>query len=529
MLLTLSILLAIRADVSAAPDQSPAPTISWQATGLGGGVDGYPADPQIAVSTSHVVVTTRAYVGYYDKAGKELQALSTKSFFSGLLPSSFNFFDTRAIFDSIRKRFIVGALTYNTTSCLQSCAGDVQSYIAIGVSKTEDPTKGWWLYYLNAVNTGRATYQSGDQSDYPSLGVDKDAIYITNKVCNGGAPLGGTGCTFRYWHVYWANATQMSIGAPGSSLIGGDYLYFPPANAPGLVQPVVYSRGLIPGDPPRAYFVSQLSATQIRIWGLTNPLTNPQMTSQDINVGEFTTPVDARQLGSNLPIRMTNLGNQPLKAVYRNGFLWIVFTDASTWGQTDGPFTSVRLVKLGVTQFPNIDTSTDPGFRDLTFEGRNPDDPQSFYYGYGWPAVEVNLVGEAVVVYSRSGSHIWPEVRYSVLYPLEADMRSSRLLKLGESNYTAFCDTACWMSGDTGGASADPDGVSVWIAHAYAKSNNFQIWVGKVFGAASVSVESSGLLLASAVAAIIIYSIASRRERGSPRLRSLPSRKRMTA
>ncbi len=521
----------IPADVRAAPLQSPAPTVNWQATGVGYGVDGYPADPQIAVSTSHVVVTTRAYIGYYDKdkVGTQLKTLPTGSFFAGLnLPQSFYFFDTRAIFDSIRKRFIVGALTFNASACQPTCSGDVSSYLAVGVSKTEDPTQGWWVYYLNAVDTSPGTYQLGDQSDYPSLGVDKDAIYMTNKVCNGGKAF-ANGCTFRYWNVMWANATQMSTGA--SSLSGNRFLYFPPANAPALVQPVVYSRGFSPGppvDPPRAYFVSQLSATQIRIWGLTDPLTNYQMTYQDINVGQFTYPVDARQLGSDLRIRMTNMGNQPLKAVYRYGYLWIVFNDASTWGQTES-FTSVRLVRLSVTQFPNIDTSNDVHFRDLIFEGRNPDDPQSFYYGYGWPAVEVNNLYEAVVVYSRSGNGIWPEVRYSVLELNEADMRSSRLLKAGESKYTASCDTACWMSGDTGGASADPDGISVWIAHAYATSNIFQIWVGKVFGAAQASLEGSGLLLASGAATIIIYSIASRREGASPRLRSLPLRKRMTA
>jgi hypothetical protein len=52
---------------------------------------------------------------------------------------------------------------------------------------------------------------------------------------------------------------------------------------------------------------------------------------------------------------------------------------------------------------------------------------------YGWPAVEVNRDGDMAIVYSRTGTTIYPEMRYSMYYNNEPDIRPSRLIKNGES------------------------------------------------------------------------------------------------
>src|SRR5262245_27369690 len=46
--------------------ESPAPLASWKALPASGGIA---ADAQIAVSTTHVVVTNRTTIAYFDKAG----------------------------------------------------------------------------------------------------------------------------------------------------------------------------------------------------------------------------------------------------------------------------------------------------------------------------------------------------------------------------------------------------------------------------------------------------------------------------
>ncbi len=49
--------------------QTPVPTASWQAGGNLSNFSGFPADTQIAVSEKSVVVTARAVIAFYDKAG----------------------------------------------------------------------------------------------------------------------------------------------------------------------------------------------------------------------------------------------------------------------------------------------------------------------------------------------------------------------------------------------------------------------------------------------------------------------------
>ncbi len=519
-------MLLFRADVAAGPSQSPTASPNWQAAGVGQAAGGFPADPQIAVSSSHVVITARAIIGYYTKSGTKLQTLGAGTFFApmGLLASQGvnAYFDLRAIYDPHRQRFVVAALAYNSTACSPTCTGDVHSLFVIGVSKSQDPTAGWWLYWFYAVNKG-AGYQSGDQSDYPILGIDKDAIYGTNKVCNGGAARGGTGCSYRYWHILWRNATQMSNGVGGGSLTGGDKygLTYPSTSTQvGLIQPVIHHKGsgIFTDNPSQAFFVTDgQSNTQIMIWGLSNAFTSPQFTGTAVTVNAFTTPPNGQQKGTSSLIHMDNLGNSPQKAIFHNGYLWIVFEDATNWAGNGTPYTAVRYIKVCVNDFPRIDKPSCSGYRDIRVEGRNEiDDPQGQYFYTGWPAVEVNNIGEAVIVFSRTGTSIYPEVRYMVHYPLDVAITPSRLLKAGQAAYTANCDaTACWLSGDLGGASADPDDQSVWVAHAYASATNFEIWVGKVLGGSGVPVRSTDLTLVFSAIAIASLFLRSWRFRGS--------------
>jgi len=85
-----------------------------------------------------------------------------------------------------------------------------------------------------------------------------------------------------------------------------------------------------------------------------------------------------------------------------------------------------------------------------------------------------------VVVYARSGKTLYPEVRFSVYYRNESDIRPSRLLHSGEAPYDQGNSPLRW--GDCAGASVDPsDDTAIWIAQEYAKANgNYGIWVGEV-------------------------------------------------
>ncbi len=213
-----------------------------------------------------------------------------------------------------------------------------------------------------------------------------------------------------------------------------------------------------------------------------------KLTDGNGNSVPYNAPGKAPQKGSQATIYMDNLGTDILKAVYRDGKLYVVGNDAQDWFAPKQFISSVRLVRLSVTTFPNIPTEGNPSYINRRF-GKNGvgDQPNDQVY-YGWPAIEVNKNKDMVIVYARSGMTLFPEVRYSTFFDKESDLRFSRLLQAGGAPYgppcvgPGPCPVLRW--GDTAGAAVDPaDDTAIWVAQQFANAiGGWDIWVGKIFG-----------------------------------------------
>jgi hypothetical protein len=479
----------VRGPAPAALPQTPAPVTSWKALDSGSG-NARPPDPQIAVSTTHVVTTLTRWIAFYDKAGNQLQSTSSPTFFSPLgLDDGTNegfaiYSDMRCLFDSYRKRFWVCALARSpyTSKDPQLPAEKKRALITVAVSKTEDPNQGWWMYWWDAVahwgETNDSVYQPGDVADYTMIGIDPDLFHANNVVANN-----EPGVNHRYLRVSFADADAMAAGQPGSSVSGWQFwdLTNPDGSSANLVQPVVHH-----GSTGRSYYVSHQGGTNnLIVWALTFPLTaNQQLSREAVPLEAWLGPVDAPQKGSTDKISMTNTGTDVLKAVFRWPYLFCCTTDARNWGG-DSPRSSVRFVRISAAGFPNLPTDAASGFVSRTFGDKSAEDPPGSQIYYAWAAVEANKNGDAVLVYARSGTTIYPEARFSAYLLNENDIRPSRLLKAGEAAYSGGDSPLRW--GDLAGASVDPkDETAIWITHQYARSsgnsNNYGLWVGKVFG-----------------------------------------------
>ncbi len=477
---------------AARSEQTPKASVWWRANLNGGG--GFPADAQIAASTTHIVVTSRQTMGFYTKSGQKLQQLSSKSFFSplglsdGTADQIAYYNDLRTIYDEYRGRFWVVV----TAGRDKKTASKERPLIVAAISKSNDPTSGWYQYYWEGVSqygkNDSTVWKPGDQHDYPIIGADPFGIHQTNAVSH--AAGGG------YWRVVFFPGAPFAQGAPGNTINGWQFwdLKNPDGTGIGLIQPAVHH-----GKLGRAYYTSRFSDDRVLIWGLTNPLT-PNQTMQRVEVpvasgSEWNNPVNAPQSGSTQTIKMTNLGTSPVKAVYRGGYLHLVTNDARDWFGDGKQLTSVRLMRVFVLGFPNVNPSPQQGFINRVF-GKNSgtDDQPADRVHYGWPAVEVNSAKTMVVVYARTGSKIFPEVRFSAYYDNEGDIRPSRLLKAGEASYELGYDSydssdAVLPWGDTAGACVDPaDENAVWIAQQFTtkdaptNNGNYDIAVGRVFG-----------------------------------------------
>lgn len=466
--------------------QTPPPVTSWK------GLDSHnaPADPQIAASSTHVVTTLVRWIGFYSKSGTLLAELSSPMFFAplglddGTAEGIDIYSDMRVIFDEYRKRFWVGAVSRSS----EVTAAENRSLVTIAVSKTENPLDGWYFYWWDAaVNWGvpNPGWEPGDSADYPMIGIDPVAFHVVHMIGND-----VTNEIPRYERLQFLPAGPLASGQAASGWHYYDLLN-PDGTEAGLIQPVVHH-----GPTGRAYYVSRPGANtsdKVVVWALSDALTpSQQLNRVEVSMPTaWNQPLNASQLGSSKLIRMTNLGTSPLKAVYRLPFLYFSTNDGPT--PQVSQFTTVRFVRMSVLAFPNVPTDPATGFISRTFGGSSSiDDPPGAQMFYGWPAVEVNKQHDAVVVYARSGPTIYPEIRFSAYMANENDIRPSRLLKAGEVtyDYPLASDVAQVLRwGDLAGASVDPkDDTGIWIAHQYAvagpSSNNYAIWVGKVFGKA---------------------------------------------
>ena len=468
---------------------TPAPTANWQAALNNKG--GFPADAQIAVSATHVIVTNRQRLRYYDKNGNALGSdMSSKAFFTAginLTDAAGNpidrFNDLRVIFDEYRKRFWITACA-RFTGAANVPAEKRRTLIPIAVSKTQDPLDGWLFYWWDgAAQEGQArsqVWQPGDAPDYPIIGIDKLAVTITHSVDNNGS--------FRYTRLTLTPADALANGQGQS---GHQYwnLKNPDGSKPWVIAPAVHH-----GSPKggRAYWLGRQGSDEIVVWAITHPFDASRKLEQ-VAVKmptPFSSAVDGRQKGSNKLIRFTNLGNAVMNAVFRNEMLHGVTNDARDWGGVGTVRTSIHYVRLPVSEWPSVPSPPAAGGVDRIFGGGNPNERIEGMKYYGWAAVAANKNGDAIIGYVRTGEQIYPEVRASAYMANESDIRPSRQVKAGDTfadnpSYPAANAVLPW--GDTCGASVDPtDDKAIWIAQQYASTatggnGNYDIWVARFF------------------------------------------------
>ncbi len=481
-------------------DQTPPLTANW------GGLTsaawaGLPPDPQIAVSTTHVVITMTRWIAFYTKAGSLLKSTSSRTFFAPLGLDTGGaegidiYSDMRVVFDDYRKRFWVCSLARSnlTNASPQLDPDRRRSLVTVAVSRTEDPNDGWIMYWWDAAvgwgDSSSDVWIPGDVADYTMIGIGPDALHEVHKIGNPEVDN-----LTRYWRVTIADADAMAAG--NQSIQGSSYwgMKNPDGSRAGLVQPVVHH-----GPTGRAYYVSRSGSTDLVIWALTGALTaNQRLEKASITLKEWTNPLNAPQPGSSLGIAMTNLGTSPLKAVFRWPYLYLCTMDAAESG--GALTTAVRYVRVQVADFPSLSTAPSDGFISRVFGGSGPGDPPGSEVHCGWPALEVNRDGDTAVVYARSGTAVYPEARYSTYLASESDIRPSRILRAGEAAYGYTTDKESLRWGDLAGASVDPkDATSIWIVHEYARasgsSNNWGLWIGKVFGLTYLDWGLPGLTL----------------------------------
>jgi|GEM_PF-3009562 hypothetical protein len=269
-------------------------------------------DSNAAASPNDLVELVNAQIAAYTKTGQNLFQLSLQQW--DHVPSQARIFDPHVTYDMQNGHYIVIDLRTD---------GPSSSFVDLSVSVTSS-AQGNWCKYSFSVQDG------SNQPDYPGLGFDGQAVYVTMNmlsVFNG---------SFQYAKLLIINKAQLyqcaspvsvttirDLKNPDGSLA---YAVIPARTFDSEPAEYLVNSALMfgIGDGPSAGGQSQTSANSITLWTLTNPLINPTLTNTAITVQTYTLPPYARQKGSNALI--STGGPMMQQAVVYSGDLWTAHT-----------------------------------------------------------------------------------------------------------------------------------------------------------------------------------------------------------
>ncbi len=457
---------------------TPAPLVSWTDQGVMGG--GKP-DTQIMVSRTHVVLVTTGGVGFFDKAGHKIAALSTTDFFTrnktkmpdGNLMADFlaanknakpawGFGDCKGLYDPHRGRFWFLA-TFNN-----AYPGDGRMFWAIAVSNNEDPTQGWRAFVVPAHRRDDQRYTN---SDFPMIGMDKEAFYVSVEVLVGNPEDQSK----NYEYVLALNADDVAAGKDLAAVRTAELTDWPDPQThkrlkQGLLMPAI-NTGV--KESLSMKFVTAFSTTA-GIWSLRNPFSqHPEIRAWTVpmnSIGPGTAGVQAQQKGT--PQLMPIALNGAIVSVTQSGDdVCFAAQDVVRYPGDKKPYVAVRYLEVSDAKPFTAPPHT---VKDIKYSATSPEETGARRH-YVIPSAMVNSAGDAVVVENSVGQSIYQEARATSIYHDSASADCSALIRPGEGP-----NTGGW--GDIAKGTLDPaDNIAIWVATQFGVGQHSHLAVAKFF------------------------------------------------
>ena len=234
-----------------------------------------PPDPQAAAGPAGLIQTVNFAIAYFTKAGTFIWGpVNLTTFWSSAGNTGQGMADPKVIFDSGSGRFYV---------IMQENTAASQSFLNVAVSKSSDPaTSGasdWYFYRFNMTETVNGVNYGGD---YPGLGVDAQAIYVTyNMYPSCGGCSGGIGSSFFNSQIIVLNKAALNKGTGiFASLFPGGF----------TLRPATVIGSYSPGNV--AYFVEIGDSNTVTISALSDPLGARTFSDVEVSVADFGGSID---------------------------------------------------------------------------------------------------------------------------------------------------------------------------------------------------------------------------------------------
>jgi hypothetical protein len=378
--------------------------------------------------------------------------------------------------------------------------------LAVAVSKSADPRDGWELYW-SWTTPDQTACQANDcglygAADFLRAGISSKYLVLNSKVNDFNDPEG------TYSDKY-GNLPALSTGQergqiivlPTEPVVTGSKEVVPVYSNTGpllnpdgtSVQSVWPTVQHAPDfDSGREIFFASLYATpeaaptsyNVLLWMLPFDAAGaPQgMYQLPVEVNPFggfpgcKAPPVQQPSGNNTCIFGSGIPNY---VAYRNGSLYTTFAECGSMSSGTCLYSALRFVRIqinGIVKgFGQPVTLLVEKAVDRSFVGPPNPAPPGNHAWYGFPGVDANKNGDAIIAYERSGSFVAPEARYSAYYKDEADIRASQLLMAGDSSFGAGAGSHHYM-----GMSVDPyDKTGIWMIEGFAKNGGRSWAIGK--------------------------------------------------
>jgi hypothetical protein len=399
-----------------------------------------PPDPIMAVGPNHVIGSVNSAFGVWDKDGNLLETRNMSAWFSDVV-SPVGFSDPQVLYDHYANRWIVAGGNFSPPYTF-----------LISVSDDSDPFGTWYNWSLPA---GLGDSVTGNLPDYPQIGYDSLAIYITSREF---------GASFLYSRCRIIDKTQLygNYAGPVSwtdfwDFREPDHTWIP---LDGMRPSIMY------GGTGEHYLVNASPysvGTFFTIWTIQDPIGTPSITAMNVPVVEYAPAPNASQLGGGVVLEAGGSAIRH-KAVYRDSSLWMAHSIASGPG---GAYSAARYVRINPHTGANLEDVA------LASDG----------YWYSYPALMADADKNVVVTYTRSGVTEYPGAFVAGhrdadppglipnIIPLAAGQNHYEIVGGGRNRW-----------GDYMGAGLDPsDSLAIWVNSEYAlNSGNWATRFGKI-------------------------------------------------
>ena len=392
-----------------------------------------PPDPVIAVSSDYVVQVVNKRIAVFNKNGTSLFEQSFSDFFSNQSPPD-KIFDPKLAYDQFSNRFILLAAGKNND-------GTNSNYmLAVTQSSNPSTSNNWYKYKLNAVDQGLSQYEI----DFPGLGYDEEAIYLTTN------EIYGEGGSSYYPKVTILNKSEVYSGTISYRK---DFKDFSSDKSLKPMRKFGTSNGY--------YLMNTTDQNNAKIWKIENPLTsNASLTAvTTINLGSYSSISEASQKGITNKVDMGDYRISDV--VCLNGILYGAYTVQNTTQNGS------------MIVYFKVNTSNNFELNAGTIES-----PDVYFY---YPVLQPDYSGNIVFVFNKSSNNDYIGIAWTILFNGNSQVETISWLKQGiASYYYPINGKNRW--GDYSGIGLDPkNNFRVWICGEWADLNNqWSTWIGEI-------------------------------------------------